>query len=110
MTSPTNPPDSAAVVVTATADAAPTPKLQMINYVNVLAYGSFFGTLYGTSRAGLPDVGELTHEYQTLITPAPYAFVIWGIVFTAELVWTVAQLTPTYRSHPLVVKGVGYGF
>eukprot|EP00535_Pseudo-nitzschia_heimii_P001126 CAMPEP_0197173288 /NCGR_PEP_ID=MMETSP1423-20130617/277_1 /TAXON_ID=476441 /ORGANISM="Pseudo-nitzschia heimii, Strain UNC1101" /LENGTH=331 /DNA_ID=CAMNT_0042622083 /DNA_START=62 /DNA_END=1057 /DNA_ORIENTATION=- len=110
MTPPTtNPPDSVAVTATAAA-AATTPKLQMLNYVNVLAYGSYFAASYGCSRAGLPDNGELSDKYQTLITPAPYAFAIWGIIFTAELVWTIAQLTPTYRSHPLVVKGVGYGF
>lgn len=113
MTPPTttNPPDSDAVTATAAAAAATTaPKLQMLNYVNVLAYGSYFAASYGCSRAGLPDNGELSDKYQTLITPAPYAFAIWGIIFTAELVWTIAQLTPTYRSHPLVVKGVGYGF
>ena len=82
----------------------------MLNYANVLAYGSYFGATFGCSRAGLPDNAVLSDKYQTLITPAPYAFAIWGIIFTAELVWTIAQLTPSYRSHPLVVKGVGYGF
>jgi len=86
------------------------PKLQMLNYVNVLAYFSYFAALFGSARAGLPDNAELSDKYQTLITPSAYAFAIWGIIFTAELVWTIFQLTPTYRSDPLVVKGVGYNF
>jgi len=59
---------------------------------------------------GLPDNATLSAKYQTLITPSGYAFAIWGIIFTAELVWTIFQTLPSYRSHPLVVKGVGYNF
>lgn len=86
------------------------PKLQTLNYVNVLAYVSNFLVVFGSDKAGLPDNATLSDKYQTLITPSAYAFAIWGIIFTAELVWTVFQTLPSYRSHPLVVKGVGYNF
>jgi len=86
------------------------PKLQTLNYVNVLAYLSNFVVVFGSTRAGLPDNGTLSAKYQTLVTPSGYAFSIWGIIFTAELVWTIAQVFPSYRSHELVVKGVGYRF
>ena len=86
------------------------PKLQTLNYVNVAAYLSNFLVVFGSTRAGLPDNAELSNKYQTLVTPAPYAFAIWGIIFTAELVWTITQALPKYRSNELVVKGVGYNF
>lgn len=90
-------------------EAAPT-KLQTLNYVNVLAYLSNFLTVFGSTTAGLPSNAVMSDRYQTLVTPAGYAFSIWGIIFTAELVWTIAQVFPSYRSHALVVKGVGYNF
>lgn len=82
----------------------------MLNYVNVVAYLFNFAVVFGSTKAGLPDNGTLSKKYQTLITPAPYAFAIWGIIFTAELVWTIVQVLPSYRSHPLVIRGVGYRF
>lgn len=94
-------------------DATPTTsasKLQTLNYVNVAAYLSNFLVVFGSTRAGLPDNATLSDKYQTLITPAPYAFAIWGIIFTAELIWTIAQCFPNYRSSELVIKGVGYNF
>lgn len=94
-------------------EAAPTasvPKLQTINYVNVLAYLFYFVVAIGCDKTGLPDNATLSDKYQTLVTPANYAFAIWGIIFTSELIWTVVQCFPKYRSHELVVKGVGYNF
>jgi benzodiazapine receptor len=107
MSSTTNTTPGAAA---AAATAAVPSKLQMLNYVNVVAYISNFLVVFGSTRAGLPDNATLSDKYQTLVTPAGYAFSIWGIIFTAELVWTIAQLFPSYRSHELVVKGVGYNF
>lgn len=86
------------------------PKLTTINYVNVISYFSNFLVVFGSTWAGLPDNGTLSAKYQTLVTPAGYAFSIWGIIFTAELIWTIVQLLPSYRSNDLVVRGVGYNF
>uniref|UniRef100_A0A7S4EIJ3 Tryptophan-rich sensory protein n=1 Tax=Pseudo-nitzschia australis TaxID=44445 RepID=A0A7S4EIJ3_9STRA len=85
-------------------------QLKTINYVNVIAYLSNFLVVFGSSRAGLPDNGTMSERYQTLVTPAGYAFSIWGIIFTAELIWTIVQLFPAYRSNEIVVKSVGYNF
>lgn len=87
------------------------PGLRIHNYlINVLAYASNFLVVFFYTETGLPDNATLSDKYQTLVTPAPYAFAIWGIIFSAELVWTVAQCLPSYRNHPLVVKAVGYNF
>ena len=45
-----------------------------------------------------------------MLAPAGWAFSIWGIIFLAEALFTVAQLLPSYRSHPLVQNGVGAWF
>jgi hypothetical protein len=39
---------------------------------------------------------DLSEKYQTLVTPAGFAFAIWGLIFTWEGVWSVAQLLPRY--------------
>lgn len=102
--SPTETTSSAAAV------ARSAPKLQTLNYVNVAAYLSNFLVVFGATQAGLPDNGTLSDKYQTLVTPAPYAFAIWGIIFTAELIFAISQVFPSYRSNELVAKGVGYSF
>jgi len=67
--------------------------------------------VFGADKiGGLPDNATLSDKYQTLITPAPYAFAIWGIIFTSELVFVIAQALPAYRSHPIVIKAVSYNF
>ena len=84
-------------------------KLQPVNYANVVAFVVNLVVTFGSSQF-LPDNAELSAKYQTLVTPAGYAFAIWGIIFTAELVWTVVQALPSYRSDTLIIKGVGYNF
>jgi hypothetical protein len=85
-------------------------RLQVVNYVNVVAYILNTAVVFGSTYFGLQDNATLSAKYQTLVTPAGYAFAIWGIIFTAELVWAVAQLLPAYRSSELVITGVGYKF
>jgi len=59
----------------------------------------------------LPDNAELSAKYQTLITPAGWAFAIWGLIFTMQAVWAILQLAiPEYRSSQQVTKGVAYNY
>lgn len=86
-------------------------KLQAINYANAAAYLANVAVVFGATKLlGLPDNATLSIKYQTLITPATYAFSIWGIIFPAQLAWTVVQLLPQYRATDLVIKGVGYNY
>eukprot|EP00300_Choanocystis_sp_HF-7_P000525 c10425_g1_i1.p1 GENE.c10425_g1_i1~~c10425_g1_i1.p1 ORF type:complete len:241 (+),score=40.66 c10425_g1_i1:32-724(+) len=50
----------------------------------VITYGSMTG-IFG------PTNSDISKKYPTLITPAGYAFSIWGIIFLLEAVWTVLQ-------------------
>jgi benzodiazapine receptor len=84
-------------------------KLQTVNYANVVAYVLNVGVTYGVGVSGLfPTNSELSAKYQTLVTPAGYAFSIWGIIFISQLIWVICQLLARFRSKDLVVKGVGY--
>lgn len=47
---------------------------------------TFFGTLflnylYGSGAGCRKSVGEISNQYETLITPSGYAFSIWGLIY-----------------------------
>ena len=42
----------------------------------------------------------MSRKYQTLITPAGYAFAIWGIIFIGVLAYAIYQVMPAQRSNP----------
>ncbi len=44
--------------------------------------------------------GEISDKYHTLITPAGYAFSIWGLIFLGLLAFAVYQALPTQRENP----------
>lgn len=44
------------------------------------------------------------------MNPAGWAFSIWSIIFLSQGIFAVCQLFPSYRSHPLVQKGIGIWF
>jgi hypothetical protein len=41
----------------------------------------------------------MSRKYQTLITPAGYAFAIWGIIFLGVLIYAIYQVLPAQRSN-----------
>lgn len=54
-------------------------------------------------------VGEQSADTQTLITPAGWAFAIWGPLYFGTLVYTVYQLLPATRERDLV-RRIGWHF
>lgn len=44
--------------------------------------------------------GEVSDKYHTLITPAGYAFAIWGIIFLGLLAFAIYQALPSQRTNP----------
>lgn len=44
--------------------------------------------------------GEISDKYHTLITPAGYAFSIWGLIFLGILAFAVYQAFPSQRTNP----------
>ncbi|GAB4036591.1 tryptophan-rich sensory protein [Spirosoma jeollabukense] len=43
--------------------------------------------------------GDVSRKYQTLITPAGYAFSIWGIIFLGLLAFAIYQALPSQRTN-----------
>ena len=85
--------------------------LNAFNYLNLV--GFIINTLitFGASPVfGFPDNGELSFKYQTIVSPAGITFAIWGIIFISQGIFSVMQMLPAYRSHPLIQEGVSYWY
>ncbi|WP_188814722.1 tryptophan-rich sensory protein [Hymenobacter cavernae] len=61
----------------------------------VLTYWSRIQPFNGQS------MGYVSGKYPSLLTPAGYAFSIWGIIFLALGIYAVWQLLPAQRTNPL---------
>uniref|UniRef100_A0A7S4VBY4 Uncharacterized protein n=1 Tax=Alexandrium monilatum TaxID=311494 RepID=A0A7S4VBY4_9DINO len=57
---------------------------------SAFTYASLTGVFGATNT-------ELSKKYQTLVTPAGFAFSIWGPIFIAEGFFAVAQMLPRFR-------------
>ena len=60
--------------------------------VNYLSERTESATRAGTSR-------EVSDAYPNLFTPAPYAFLIWGVVYASFVAFCVASLLPSQREN-----------
>jgi hypothetical protein len=92
---------------------AETQPLNRKNWANVIAYILNIFFTYGVGTAGLigtPGNAELSDKYQTIVTPKADAFLIWIFIFMFQLIFTVAQVLPKFRSTPMVQDGVGYWY
>lgn len=72
-----------------------------LHLLNVAILGAF---VLNVSLTALSITGvyghtndELSRKYQSLVTPAGWAFAIWGIIFSSEAVYAVVQLLPAFR-------------
>jgi len=62
-----------------------------------VTYSSLTG-IYGATNT------ELSKKYQTLVTPAGWAFSIWGPIFLWEAVFVGAQFFPRFRNSETVLR------
>lgn len=89
-------------------------ELNRLNYANVLAYVANVLVTYSVGNGVFPGAksnSELSVKYQTLVTPSGYAFAIWGIIFIAQGIFTIAQLLPSMRGSDLVqARGLGWSY
>lgn len=53
-----------------------------------------FNWLSATGRLGGGDTGSISNKYSTLVTPAGYAFSIWGLIYVGLVAFGVYQLLP----------------
>lgn len=65
--------------------------------VVVAAVAQIVGSPLGTLVSGR-SVGDVSDGARSLVTPAGYAFSIWGVIFLGSLVWAVYQALPSQRT------------
>jgi hypothetical protein len=90
------------------------PKLNGLNYLNVITYVLNVFTSYFIGVRGLfgvlPTRRDIFIEYETLVTPADYAYWLWAPILVFELFFATAQLLPHYRARPIIQQGTGLYF
>ena len=78
-------------------------RVRVQSWLNMLAYLVNLGITYGSLTGAFGATNEeLSEKYQTLVTPAGYAFAIWGAIFTWEGIFAVAQMFPSLSTSPVV--------
>ena len=78
-------------------------RLPVQSWANILAYLVNLGITYGSLTGAFGATNEeLSEKYQSLVTPAGYAFAIWGAIFTWEGIFAVAQMFPSLSTSPVV--------
>lgn len=77
-------------------------KLNGLNYLNALTYLLNVFVSYGIGVLGLggilPTRWEISKEFETLVTPAEWAYFLWAPILLFEAIFAVAQLFPHYRA------------
>jgi len=88
------------------------PRLNAMNLLNI-GY-CFLSTLFnvGIGLCGmffLPTYAAQSARFPTIISPSPYFITaIWSIIFAAQGIFTIFQVTPVLRARPQVQDGVKY--
>lgn len=79
--------------------------LNYLNYINPLT--CIFNTwlTYLLTKDG--SNADISEDYQTLVTPPGWSFMIWLLIFISQTLFIIAQLIPRYATSPLVQTGVG---
>ncbi|GCE19303.1 tryptophan-rich sensory protein [Dictyobacter kobayashii] len=79
---------------------------QIINVVVTIAtvlLNVFSSNVFGRS------VGEVSRQYPVSITPANYAFAIWGIIYLGLIAFAIYQALPAQRTNPRL-RRIGYWY
>jgi len=89
-------------------------KLNCLNYLNVLTYLIHVFVSYGIGVWGLGGLvktrWDIAKQYETLISPAEWAYYLWVPILFSEAIFVIAQLFPHYRARPIIQQGTGYFF
>jgi len=89
-------------------------ELNGLNFLNVVTYCAHLFVSWGIGVWGLDGVletrWEISTKYETLVTPAKWAYYLWAPILILEGVFALAQLFPYYRSRPIIQAGTGFFF
>lgn len=79
----------------------PRSDLVRVVLVVVAALAQIAGSPLGAALPGGRSVAQVSDTYATVVTPAGYAFAIWGVIFTLCLAYAVYQALPSQRGRRL---------
>src|SRR5215213_2175017 len=60
--------------------------------------------LGGTGSINNASVGDISDKYPTLLTPAGYAFSIWGLIYLGMILFSVYQALPSQAANPRFLR------
>ncbi|GAX25753.1 hypothetical protein FisN_8Hh347 [Fistulifera solaris] len=88
--------------------------LNGLNYLNVVTYAAHLFVSYGIGIWGLNHIletrWEIIMKYETLVTPAHWAYYLWAPIVIMEGFFSLAQLLPHYRARSLIQDGTSFYF
>lgn len=80
--------------------------LNGLNYLNIVTYAAHLFVSYGIGIWGLNHIletrWEIITKYETLVTPAHWAYYLWAPIVIMEGFFSLAQLLPHYRARSLI--------
>lgn len=75
----------------------------LFKVINLVAFIINCGLTYGSIAGIFGETNtDLSLKYQTLVTPAGWAFSIWGPIFIWEGIFALAQFLPKFKSSQIV--------
>ncbi|QKZ15634.1 tryptophan-rich sensory protein [Spirosoma sp. KUDC1026] len=77
-----------------------TDKLRQVMVVFSVVSMIVMNALSNTGVFGGKTNADISAKYETLITPAGYAFSIWGLIFLGVLAFAIYQALPSQRTNP----------
>lgn len=85
--------------------------LQLSNLLSLIV-AVFINYYVNAKKAGTPSISEISGKYDTLLTPAGYAFSIWGLIYLALFVFAIYQLLDIFykKIDTSYVNEIGWWF
>jgi len=70
--------------------------LQISNLLSVVI-AIFVNYYINAGKGNTPSIGEVSGRYDTLLTPAGYAFGIWGLIYLGLIIFAIYQLLDLFN-------------
>jgi translocator protein len=77
-----------------------TEKIRQILVLPATAGVIVVNYLAATGSINHVTVGEISDKYPTLITPAGYAFSVWGLIYLGMILFSLYQMLPAQTANP----------
>lgn len=73
-------------------------RIYQIGNILSLAFALVMNYLVGAQVINVPSIGEMSDKYETLLTPATYAFSIWSLIYVLLIGFVLYQARDLFQS------------